>query len=359
VDPFHRDEEIKGTVTMSNTSSEKDRPEAPSKGSSSERSIRPFILGFYCVCLLLSAAYLYRLARWTDSSGMGWLGPSVLKTLLVMAGLVLCIQFFRALLKRRFLHILFLALIVASFVPAYLNLHRPLERFHLLEYSILGILIFWTMAPKRYSIQFYLRALNILLVVSFLDEVCQGFVSERYYDIQDIWINIFSGTIGILAFRMMDLTAPLPLHPHYRDEHVATGEPPPLIDLHIFWSDLLLLIPLIVVLGTDSLLTQSITPESVQGIWKDREQKGYTLYLEEDNRVLVDFPLCILYGYYDLSGNALDGYRVSLSWGESPKQLAPPCRQAFERDLRIRKEEKGALLLYRKDTGTLRQVSSP
>lgn len=320
--------------------------------AASNPRFRTLILGIYCVCLLCSGAYLYRLAQWTQHAGIGWIGPSVLKFFLGLACLVLLVQFVRSLLKKRFLHILFLALIIVSFVPAYLNLHRPLERFHLLEYSLLGVLTFWKMAPRQYSIQFYLRALNVLLVVSFLDEVCQGFVPARYYDIHDIWINLFSGMIGILAFRMMDLDSPLPLHPHYRDEHVASEERAPLIDLHIFWSDLLLLIPLITILGLNALLTTSLTQQDIQGTWQDRDQKAYTLRLEEKNRLLVNFPFCKLYGTYGLEGNALDGYRVFLSGGMEAEKLPLPCKQAFEKVFRIVKGKAGELSLHREDLGT-------
>ena len=317
-----------------------------------KQRLRYVALVLYSVCLCFSGAYLYKLARWTDTVGMGWIGPGTLRAILVIASILLCIQLIRALLKQRYLHILFLILIAGCFIPAYLNLHRPLERFHFLEYGILGVLIFWTFSPRRYSLQFYLLALNILLGVSFFDEIFQGFVPERIYDIKDIWINIFSGMIGLLSFRMMDLNAPLPLHPHHREEHVAPEEPHPLIDLHIFGFDLFFVLPLLCILGLNFILVHAREAEDFHGTWQNPSEKEYSLSLYEDGRALMDFPTCKFFCSFDLEGNLLDGYRISL-WSDTDfKVLAPPCRKALGKSFPTHRDKTGRLSLTRKDLGT-------
>ena len=326
-------------------------------GTFGRQPLRYVTLALYSVCLCFSGAYLYKLARWTEAQGIGWIGPGVLRTILVIAGILLVIQLFRALLKRRFLHILFLLLIAGCFIPAYLTLHLPLERFHFLEYGILGVLIFWSLKPRRYFLQFYLLSLNILLVVSFFDEIFQGFVPERIYDIHDISINIFSGMIGILAVRMMDLEAPLPLHPHHREEHVAPDEPPPLIDLHIFGSDLFFVLPLLCILALNLFLIHAHEAKDFQGVWQDPLRKEYTLSLYEDGRVLVDFPWCKLFCRFDLEGNRLDGFRLSLGIYGDPEDLSPPCREALEGRFRIHRSKEDRFSLSRKDLGTFYRIS--
>jgi len=163
----------------------------PSRRSPVRRRSRIVLLVAYCLVLYASAAYLYPLARWAQGAGHGWIAPGLTLAFVGLTGVAVATQVVRALSRKRTSHLLFLGVALVSFFPAYFNIERPLERFHFLEYSVLGALLFWVLAPQRYSLRFYLTSLNILLLISYGDEVIQGFVAGRFYDIHDIWINIF------------------------------------------------------------------------------------------------------------------------------------------------------------------------
>jgi len=322
------------------------------KAPFSPRARRLWALGLYALLVLLSGSFLFRIARWTKTAGLDWLGPAVLGIFLGLGGILLLVLFIRALRRRRFLHLLFLLLIVAAFFPAYLNLELPLERFHLLLFGTLGILTFWALRPRLYTLQFYLAALNIVLVVSFLDELCQGLVPDRIYDLNDIWVNLFSGAIGILLMRMSDINAPLPLHPHYRKEHAACTESPPLIDLHIYLSDFFYLLPLACVLATDLWLTQPLDTEDLLGVWQLQAERGASLELMDGRHALLDFPDCKLMVDHYLEGNRLDGYRIGVYSPDTEREdLPPPCREALSRAFRVRRAEDRKFSLYREDYG--------
>ena len=311
------------------------------------------IVAAYSALLCLSGAYLYRLARWMQTHGPDWIGPVVFGVLFSAGFVLLGVQVFRAVSRRRFLHLLLMLLILLSFFPAFVNLHRPLERFHLLEYGLLGALIFWARSPRRYSLQFYLGSLGYLLLLGFVDELLQGVVVGRYYDLQDVWINVFSGTIGILVMRMMDLNAPLPLHPRPRHEDAGPLRPAPLIDLHIYGRDLLYVLPVLLVLGTDLVLTRSLRLEDLRGDWCDDGRGIYALQIQPDHRSLLLSPDCKTTCRCDLEGNLLDGFRLALGDVGVPLDWSPPCKEAFRRRFRTGRDDAGNRYLEREGTGRL------
>jgi len=312
------------------------------------------IFTLYCSTLFLSAAYLYRITKWLDSLGYSWLRPGILTVTLSIFGLLLVIQVVRVISEKRYVNLLFFIIIGLSFFPAYFNLERPLERFHLLQYSILGILVFRVLAPRRYSLQFYLLSLNILLLVAYTDEILQGFFADRVYDIQDIWINIFSGIIGILFLRVMDLNSPLSLHPKPRKEHAAPVNHFPLIDLHIYKTDVLFCIPIIVVLLANLVLISPFKiKDRISGQWFMPGEERYALSLAPDKKALVDFPCCKIISDYGIEGNLLDGFRLKLT-GMAILEEEPPACRGFIRKKRyyLRFDQDDQLMIFAKGWGT-------
>jgi len=72
------------------------------------------------------------------------------------------------------------------------------ERFHLLMYGILGCIIFWALKldVKNKRVYFYTTLLVFLLGT--IDELIQGLLPMRVFDVKDICMNCLSGGMGEL-----------------------------------------------------------------------------------------------------------------------------------------------------------------
>lgn len=323
---------------------------------------RLWVLLLYCLFLFSCSAFLYRAALWSQSAGYARVGQRATLVSLSLVGVLFLSQLLRALLRKRYIHLLFLWIVICCFFPAYFNLGpSSLERFHFLLYGMLGWLIFWTLAPERHSLRFYLISVNLLLAVSCLDEILQGWVAGRYYDIRDIWINLFSGVIGLLAFRMMDLNAPLPLHPE--DKHAGaarTRKTPPIIDLHIFWTDIVLLCPFIAVLLFNAWVTQPPPRAAFAGQWCDRATGTWEMELRETGEARIRFPQCDASRMTEPEGNRMDGFRIHFidpdGGSGAPGEEDDPCRKGLRDSLQWRRDGGNRWFLYRPDLGRLDRV---
>lgn len=334
-----------------------------SDGTSRDYRIRrgPVILTLvHCLFIFGCSIYLYRAGLALHATRFWWVGQGVIVLFILLVVGLIGFQLVRALSRRRYVHLLFLIIVVLSLFPTYFSLERPMQRFHLLLFGVLGMLVFRALAPTRYTLRFYLVSLNIILAVSFLDEIIQGFVDGRYYDMGDIAINLFAGTIGLLAMRTMDLDAPLPLHPQPKPGHERTGRPAPLIDLHIFPPDLaLLVVPAACILLFNAAVTKNLEPGYVAGVWADVASRNIEIRIEQDGAVHVAGPDCSAAGEAHMEGNALDGYRVRLherwdeQWEVKPEDETL-CGQPFRGPpFFVRRDAQGAIYLYRQDMGRL------
>ncbi len=74
----------------------------------------------------------------------------------------------------------------------------PEEQVHFLEYGLVGVLFARALAGDRpHTWKIYLGALVIGSIVGWIDELLQGLVPNRHYDIRDIWFNVVSVTLGL------------------------------------------------------------------------------------------------------------------------------------------------------------------
>ncbi len=81
------------------------------------------------------------------------------------------------------------------------NFGAPAEATHLLEYGGLGMVIFYTLAKEKdkpLSQGLYYQAAIITLLIGVADELYQGYLPNRYYDLNDIITNAVSGALGLL-----------------------------------------------------------------------------------------------------------------------------------------------------------------
>lgn len=64
----------------------------------------------------------------------------------------------------------------------------PIERIHFIEYGTLGWLSYWAGGKKAFP---YVIAIGII------DELIQGLLPNRFFDIRDIFMNVIGSFIGI------------------------------------------------------------------------------------------------------------------------------------------------------------------
>jgi VanZ family protein len=72
----------------------------------------------------------------------------------------------------------------------------PLEQAHLVEYSVLSVLVY--LALSRYG-QFGSIAgwgLALVVAVGIADEMYQWYLPTRFFDVRDIFVNSISGLLG-------------------------------------------------------------------------------------------------------------------------------------------------------------------
>ena len=77
----------------------------------------------------------------------------------------------------------------------------PAEATHFLEYGVLSVLIFYKLRNRYVEVRsapLYLAAALLTLGVGTLDELYQGWLPNRYYDLNDIVTNGSSGALGLI-----------------------------------------------------------------------------------------------------------------------------------------------------------------
>jgi hypothetical protein len=77
----------------------------------------------------------------------------------------------------------------------YLGQRSPEEATHFFQYGILGVLVYRALTHKIQDISIYLSGAIICGTIGAVDEAIQWLVSDRHWDLRDIWINFFAGAL--------------------------------------------------------------------------------------------------------------------------------------------------------------------
>ena len=321
-------------------------------GSSPPHYLRWACVAIYSLFLFFSAVYIYPLARWAQARGYGWIGTLFSQIAIAVISGFLLIQAVRSIRRGRLVNVLIMIVIGASFILALHLIHVPLEQFHFVQYGVLGMLIFWALSGRPFTFQFYLSALTIILGIGYLDEIIQGLVPHRFYDLEDAFVDLLSGTMGLLLFRITDVAGPPALHPSSPSKHGVSTEPLPMIDLHVFWRDLLHLIPILTIVLIDQYLVKAILPEDIIGHWSCADSPRCSLTLGNDGNALLAADQSVCAFSYAMEGNLLDGFRIRIGQAAGGEEPPHECKGAlahvFEihrgaRTLHLRSDELGVL----------------
>ncbi len=108
------------------------------------------------------------------------------------------------LLRRRPSRWIGLALFLLLFGVVFVLLKGPnplvglVEKVHLLEYSLLGVLFWWAFHRRLAGPQIYVHGLLFTVLAGLLDEYVQHLLPLRVGEIRDVWINLVAGALGLL-----------------------------------------------------------------------------------------------------------------------------------------------------------------
>ena len=95
---------------------------------------------------------------------------------------------------------LWLTVIAAVYAWWAASLRRsPEEAVHLLEYGVLGVLLYRALRPRITDATVYVAAALIGLLVGSVDEVIQWIAPRRFFDFRDIFLNSGSCNLALLA----------------------------------------------------------------------------------------------------------------------------------------------------------------
>jgi len=122
---------------------------------------------------------------------------SIITNLFMGAVFILLIYY---LLRRHFSfgRILIFLLICFVFLIFVKNLKLPEERVHFLEYGLCGFLFMDAAALKKWTLWRKVALAVILTVLAgIIDELIQGVLPSRVYDIRDIYFNSVAGIGGV------------------------------------------------------------------------------------------------------------------------------------------------------------------
>ncbi len=348
-------------VSCGEESSERKEKEAVSIKPSEQAQVRPvpgrwLVVCLYSLFLFFSAAYLYPIAQAAQTRGLGHVGIIFSQVVTGLLCLVIFVQAIRSLARSRMINLLIMLLVAVGFLLAFHSIHQPIEQFHFFQYGILGGLVFWALSRSVYTLQFYCTALNVVLVIGYIDELVQGFVPYRIYDLRDTGIDVLSAALGFSLCRAMDLRAPHPLHPAGRAKHgLPTTERLPLVDLHVFSRDLVNAIPLAVILLTNWILVTSLKDSDVTGRWTCRTPAHCSLFLGPLREAHLRTSTCELSTKYIVEGNTLDGFYVHLHIDPEEEDIDATCRIQTHPRFRVLKEEP-EIVLRHPDLGILERL---
>jgi VanZ family protein len=78
----------------------------------------------------------------------------------------------------------------------------PIERIHMGEYGVLTFFVVMALACHGRGSIIYLWAVIVAIHIGIVDELVQGCLQERYYDIKDVWLNAWACCLGgcVVAF---------------------------------------------------------------------------------------------------------------------------------------------------------------
>ena len=121
----------------------------------------------------------------------------LVNTFLVSVSSFIAIQMYRRKGLTSLVRLLLLGTLLLTII---LNLERPEERLHFLEYGLLGFL--FVKAFNSTSVRTLTFSALLVTLVGSIDELIQGFLPNRVGDLRDVLMNAVGGLLGIWFGRL-------------------------------------------------------------------------------------------------------------------------------------------------------------
>jgi hypothetical protein len=94
--------------------------------------------------------------------------------------------------------------ILAIFITYTIHLAKssPEEAVHFIQYGILAILIYRALTHRISDNGIYIASALIAIAIGIIDEAIQWLTPDRYWGLNDIWLNTFAASLTLLALAM-------------------------------------------------------------------------------------------------------------------------------------------------------------
>ncbi len=80
----------------------------------------------------------------------------------------------------------------------------PEEQIHFIQYGLVGVLFVRALRPTlKNELASYAAAFVLTVLAGWLDEVLQGHLPNRHYDVHDIALNAISAFLGLVVYRVI------------------------------------------------------------------------------------------------------------------------------------------------------------
>ncbi len=149
------------------------------------------------IFLTLPYAPIWR--DWLTEKFTGYFIPIAVAVILI---LVLIITVTRMIKRRQpWQDFAYLVLITGAYVYSLSRIKILVEQVHFLEYGLLAYLIISALRVDRKDLSQYLNALLIVTMIGVADEFVQGVLINRVGELRDVYLNMLSGSLGLLWHR--------------------------------------------------------------------------------------------------------------------------------------------------------------
>ncbi len=140
-----------------------------------------------------TAFWVYVLRQWGNS--VNYLG---LFFVCVLGTYFLIYLIFQKQVKKVSVYISFFAISGACLALLKYMCVAGAERFHLLLYGILSVIVFWALKLHAKRSRIYLYTIILAFLLGAIDEFIQGILPMRVFDVRDIFMNWLSSGMGEL-----------------------------------------------------------------------------------------------------------------------------------------------------------------
>ncbi|MFC1570510.1 VanZ family protein [Candidatus Omnitrophota bacterium] len=154
--------------------------------------------------LLVYATLSVVSVMWEQIDGLlGGKGPVVVMLLVLLAAILVLVHMVFVKKEKGAKEYLLFLLFLWVYLALWKIAKMPAEKVHLIEYSILGVMVYNALKIDidSYKWKLYIFGGVFCIVIALIDEVIQGILPNRVFDFRDIFINVMSSLTALMVIR--------------------------------------------------------------------------------------------------------------------------------------------------------------